>query len=74
MSAAVDTINKLQQMILAGQEPSEEEMLAAITALRQERGLASQASVEKKTAKVKAQSIDLAALFAPKPKTEEPKP
>lgn len=69
MSEAVDKINELQRRVLAGDtDISNEEMAAAINALRAERGFAAKATAEKRAVREKAKTIDIAAIFGgPKP-------
>lgn len=67
MSIAVDKINELQAKVIRGEDPSAEEILEAIKALRAERGLANKAHTEKvKTSKAAAEELDLMALFGGK--------
>lgn len=70
MTTAAERINELQRRVLRGEEPTVEEMAEAIRALRIERGAVAVKAEEKREAKVKAANLDIAALFAPKPKAD----
>ena len=59
----VDTINHLASRILKGEDPSPEEMYAAIMQIRSERGSIAQAKEEKKKASA---PLDISSLFKPK--------
>lgn len=63
-------INELNIRILRNEEVTDEELEAAIQALRDTRGKAVEAAAGKSSAPKKAtkQPVDLAALFAPKKK------
>ena len=67
MSTSVETINDLRKRILAGDEPSKEELAEGIRLLREDRMAAAEASARKPAgrAKVKVAPLDLSSLFPP---------
>jgi hypothetical protein len=71
-SPAIDAINAMQRRILAGEDPSAEEMSQVIQQLRSERAEASTARAAKK-AKANPPPVDISALFAKPSTTSEPK-
>lgn len=59
----VENINALAKRILSGDDPTPEEMYAAIQQIRSERGSLAQAKEDKKKASA---PLDISALFAKK--------
>lgn len=68
MNSTIDEINLLRKRILAGEDPSAEEMQRVITQLRSERTGASETTAKKREP---AKPVDLAALFAKKPEAPD---
>lgn len=67
MSDPADIINNLTKRVLAGdQSITSEEMLAAIRALRAERGVAARTVQAKQVSKKAADDLDLDAIFGSK--------
>lgn len=64
MQTPVDVINSLAKRIISGEDPTPEEMYAAIQQIRSERGSIAQAKEEK--ARKASTPIDIASLFAKK--------
>jgi hypothetical protein len=59
----IDAINAMQKRILAGEDPTAEEMQEVIAQLRSERGVASASTTKAKTPSA---PLDLASLFGKK--------